>query len=241
MVANDHSETPLLDVRDLGREYGDLTALHDFNLEVRGGQAVALVGHNGSGKTTALTMMAGRLDPTEGTVHIGGVDAYQRDGSATVRSLVSFIPDAPALYSDLTVSDHLDLIGLAHGVDDVEDKAEVYLERFRLAAHRYQLPRELSRGMRQKTQLACGLLRPFALLMLDEPVAGLDPPSRQTLRDLLAEAKREGAAVVFSTHQLDFAHGLVDRVVVLDDGVVAVTGSYDEVVRSEPARELGLV
>jgi ABC-type multidrug transport system ATPase subunit len=225
---------------DLGRDYGGVPAVDALDLELSPGDSVAIVGHNGSGKTTALTMLAGRLEATRGTVLIGGVDVHMRGGSATVRSLVSFVPDAPALYTDLTVSDHLELVGLAHGVQDLDARADTLLELFGLADRRHLLPREVSRGMRQKTQLSCALLRPFAVLMLDEPVAGLDPPSRRTLHALLVEAKGEGAVVLFSTHQLDFARGLADQVMVLSEGRIAVAGAYDEVVTGAVVHELGL-
>jgi len=231
---------PVVAVRDLGRDYAGVVALESLDLDVSAGEAIALVGQNGSGKTTALSLIAGRLEPTRGTVRVSGVDVHRRGGSPTVRSLVSFVPDAPALYADLTVSDHLELVGMAYGVEDLHERSDLLLERFGLDARRHLLPRELSRGMRQKTQLACALLRPFAVLLLDEPVAGLDPSSRRTLSDLLADAKREGAVVMFSTHQLDFAHGVVDRILVLEDGAVAAVGAYDRVVRHERAKDWGL-
>lgn len=233
-------DSKLVVAEGLGRDYAEVPALDSFDLVMEGGQVAVLVGHNGSGKTTAMSMIAGRIEPTRGSVHIAGVDVFGHEGLPTVRSAVSFVPDAPALYSDLTVADHMDLVGMAHGVEDADDKADTLLELFDLEERRQLLPRELSRGMRQKTQIACALLRPFAVLMLDEPVAGLDPPSRRTLWSLLAEAKQEGAAVLFSTHQLAFAEGLADRVVVLHDGRVAANGSYRELMASGVVRELGL-
>jgi ABC-2 type transport system ATP-binding protein len=224
----------------LGRDFGDVTALESLDLETDGGEAIAFIGHNGSGKTTALSMLAGRLEPTRGTVRVAGVDVHRRSGSATVRSLVSFVPDSPALYPDLTVADHLDLVGMAHEVDDAEERTGLLLDLLGLEERQHQLPRELSRGLRQKTQLACGLLRPYEVLILDEPVSGLDPPSRQALHSLLQQVKDEGALVVFSTHDLDFTENLADRIVVVSDGRVAVAGTRDEVVASGHAPELGL-
>lgn len=237
-MADSHS--PLVVAEDLGRDFGDVTALESLDLVLDGGEAVALIGHNGSGKTTALSMIAGRLEPTRGTVHIDGVDVHRRAGSATVRALVSFVPDAPALYPDLTVADHLDLIGMAHGVDHIDERIEMLVDVFGLEERKLLLPRELSRGLRQKTQLACGLLRPYQVLILDEPVSGLDPPSRQALHDLLNRVKAEGALVLFSTHDLGFAEGLADRIVVINDSRVVAVGTREEVVESGWARELGL-
>jgi ABC-2 type transport system ATP-binding protein len=230
----------VVDVAGLGRDYADVTALDSLDLQVAAGSAVALVGHNGSGKTTALSMIAGRLDPSRGRVLIDGVDVHRPGGSERVRALVSFVPDAPALYPDLTVLDHLEIVGMAHGVEDFEDRAALLLERFGLEQRKHLLPRELSRGMRQKTQLSCALLRPFAVIMLDEPVSGLDQGSRKELHHMLVEAKELGAVVMLSTHQLDFTAGLADHVVVLADSSVALSGTYDEVVKSGRAAELGL-
>lgn len=234
------AERPLLRIQGLGRDYAGLAALDGLDLEANRGQAVAFVGHNGSGKTTALSIIGGRLEPTRGSVEIAGANVHDRNGPGTLRSLVSFAGDAPALYSDLTVGNHLELVGLAHGVDELERRIDGMLESFGLGNRRDLLPRELSRGMRQKLQLACALLRPFAVLILDEPVAGLDPPSRRALQELLHEAKGDGALVLLSTHQLDFVAGLVDRAVVLRDGVAAAIGPYEEVLTGDAIRDLGL-
>lgn len=230
-----------LSVDGLGREYGDVTALAQLDLDISVGTCVAFVGQNGSGKTTALSLIAGRLEPTRGSVHIGGQDVHASHADSHVRSLVSFVPDAPALYPDLTVLDHLHVVGLAHDVDDVDGKAEQLLTRLGLDTRSHLLPRELSRGMRQKTQLACALLRPYSVLMLDEPVSGLDPGSRRELYAVLGEARANGAVVMLSTHQIEFVDGLVDNMIVLDQGSVAAQGSYEEVTSGGVARELGLL
>jgi ABC-2 type transport system ATP-binding protein len=228
----------LLSVRGLHRSYGGVMALDGLDLELVAGEAVALVGHNGSGKTTALWIISGRLDPSKGRVEIGGTDVHVRRNAAAVRSRIAFVPDSPALYEDLTVLDHLELVGLAHGVDDLDRRIDVVLERLGLSERRRLLPRELSRGMRQKTQIACALVRPFEVLLLDEPVVGLDPPSQETLHAMLGEAKRQGAAVLFSTHQLAFARNLADRGVVLSDGKVVASGAYADVVDASDVRRL---
>lgn len=226
--------------RDLHREYGEVDALESLDLNLGAGETVAFVGHNGSGKTTALSMLAGRIEPTRGTVHVAGHDVHRRGGSSVVRTMVSFVADTPALYPDLTVVDHLDLVGLAHGVEDLEERSEMLLDLFGLQERGHLLPRELSRGMRQKTQLACGLLRPFEVLILDEPVSGLDPPSRRALHALLLRIKDEGAVVMFSTHDLTFAQDLADQLVVLSDGRVVAMGTHEEVAASGAARALGV-
>jgi ABC-type multidrug transport system ATPase subunit len=141
------------------------------------------------------------------------------------------VPDNPLLYDDLTVREHLELVSVAHGLggSELEARNDALLARLGLAHRADFRPPELSRGMRQKTQLACALVRPAALLLLDEPVVGLDPPSQALLHELLRERKAAGCAVLLTTHQLGFAEGLADRGVLLSEGEVADAGSYADV------------
>ncbi|HYB28943.1 MAG TPA: ABC transporter ATP-binding protein [Solirubrobacteraceae bacterium] len=237
------SSLPVLDVSGLGRRYGELTALHDLDLEVRPGECVAVIGHNGSGKTTALRVIAGLLDPSAGSVHVEGTSVDQGVGAIEARAALALVPDTPSLYDDLTVREHLQLVAVAHGVADadVDARIEDMLGRLGLAEKLDAMPVTLSRGMRQKVQLACALIRPWRVLVLDEPVVGLDPASQRTLRELLLEAKRAGRAVVLTTHQLEFARGVADRAVVLSEGAVVADGPYDEIVDGAIVREYGLL
>ena len=208
---------PTLTVRGLSRSYGGFEALRQLELDIGPGECVAVVGHNGSGKTTAVRTIAGLLEPT---------------AALEARAAMAVVPDTPSLYPDLTVREHLELVAVAHGVagDDLDERIDLLLARLGLADKRDARPGELSRGMRQKVQLGCALIRPHRLLVLDEPVVGLDPSSQQTLRELLLEAKAAGVAVMLTTHQLAFARGIADRAVVLADGVVVADGPYDELV-----------
>src|SRR5215203_5386337 len=144
------AKPPVLQLRGVAKTYGTLVAVDPLDLEVQPGECVALIGHNGSGKTTTLRLVAGLLEPTQGEVRIAG-DSLRLERS---RAALSFVPDSPLLYPDLSVRQLLEL--------------------FDLAARADFLPGQLSRGMRQKTQLACALVRPFQLILLDEPVVGLD-------------------------------------------------------------------
>jgi ABC-2 type transport system ATP-binding protein len=241
MAAERTSASPVLRVSGLRRDFGDLTAIDGFNLDLAAGECVSLIGHNGSGKTTALRVAAGQLEPTSGTVTVSGANVHDRHHGHIARARLAFVPDSPVLYDDLTVGEHLELVGLAHGVhDELDERIAVLLERLGLTARRDFLPRQLSRGMRQKTQIACAFVRPFDVLLLDEPVVGLDPPSQAALRSLLIETKRGGAGVLFSTHQLEFASDLADRGMVLDGGRVVDDGPYDRVAHGAEASRLGL-
>jgi ABC-2 type transport system ATP-binding protein len=225
---------PPLEMSGLRREYGRLIALASLDLKVAAGECVALIGANGSGKSTAVRTIAGLLEPSAGWIRVSGYDPHKEPEAEDARAELALVPDSPLLYDDLTVRQHLELVTLTHSVG--EDRIDELLERLGLAARTGFLPRELSRGMRQKTQLACALVRPAAVLMLDEPVVGLDPPSQALLHELLLEAKRNGTAVVLTTHQMAFAEGLADRALMLDEGEVADQGPWAEVRARAEAR-----
>jgi ABC-2 type transport system ATP-binding protein len=233
----------VLDVRGLGRRYGEFDAVQGVGLTVAAGECVAVIGHNGSGKTTLVRLIAGLLEPSSGSVRIVARSIHDDAEALGARAALAAVPDTPSLYEDLTVREHLQLVAIAHGVageDGVEQRITQLLDQLGLANKADARPGALSRGMRQKAQLACALVRPHRLLMLDEPVVGLDPAAQRTLRQLLLEAKRNGVAVVLTTHQLDFARGIADRALVLADGVVVADGAYGEVVDGSVVREYGL-
>jgi ABC-2 type transport system ATP-binding protein len=235
-------QPPMLEVAGLSHRYGDFVALQSLDLEVRSGECVALIGHNGSGKTTAVRMIAGLLEPTSGTVTIDGSDMHDPDGSVLARAALAFVPDNPLLYGDLTAREHLELVIAAHGVttDHIDERIERMLSLLEIDQRGEAFPGQLSRGMRQKLMLACALLRPYLVLVLDEPVVGLDPAAQLVLRDLLLDAKADGKAVLFTTHQLAFADGIADRAVLLSDGVVIEQGPYAQVISGERVYERGL-
>jgi len=190
---------PLLRARGLGRRYEDFVALVNLAVEVDRGELIALVGPNGAGKTTFLTLAAGLLEPSSGGVTVKGEPA----GSIAARRALSYIPDAPVFYEDISLGEQLGYVAALHEVEDPEPRIAFLLERLGLAEWEDALPGEFSRGMRQKASIALGLVRPFSVLLADEPLDGLDPPSREVFFELLAEARASGAAVVVSTHRPD--------------------------------------
>jgi ABC-2 type transport system ATP-binding protein len=227
----DAGTAPPLRTTSLRRTYGRLVALAGLSLTVGPGECVALIGANGSGKSTAVRAIAGLLEPTDGDVRVCGHDPHREPGAEAARAALALVPDTPLLYDDLTVRQHLELVTLSHGVagEGTDARIGALLGRLGLGAREDFLPRELSRGMRQKTQLACALVRPAAVLVLDEPVVGLDPPSQALLGELLRDAKRAGAAVLLTTHQMTFADGLADRAIMLEEGEVVDEGPWAEV------------
>ncbi len=185
----------------LAKDYGDGFGLQPVDLSLGTGELVVLVGPNGAGKSTLIGLCAGLLEPTEGEVAVVGEPA----GSLDARAATSYLPDTPVLYDDLSVREHLEYVARLHGVDDWLERGQFLLGRLDLEERADDLPSRFSRGMRQKVSLALALIRPFDLLLVDEPFVGLDAPSQATLVELLVGAVADGACALVSTHQLDLA------------------------------------
>jgi ABC-type multidrug transport system ATPase subunit len=211
---------PVLEADGASKAYSDLVALEPLDLRVPAGQAVALVGHNGSGKSTFLRLAAGLLDLSDGSITIVGEPA----GSSMARAAVSFLPDEPVLYDDLSVREHLAYIAALHGVTADATDFDELLERVGLAARADDLPARFSRGLRQKASIALGLVRPFEVLLVDEPFVGLDAPGKEALLDIFDELHADGAALIVATHDPSFVER-VDRCVALRDGAVVHDGA----------------
>jgi ABC-type multidrug transport system ATPase subunit len=210
---------PLLVADEATKAYADLVALAPLSLAVPAGQTVALVGHNGSGKSTFLRMAAGLLELSGGSITIGGAPA----GTSEARAAVSFLPDEPVLYDDLSVREHLAYVAALHGVDAGEDEIDGLIERVELSHRADDLPARFSRGLRQKTSIALGLVRPFDLLLVDEPFVGLDASGKEAMLGILDELHADGAAIVVATHDPAFVER-AQRCVALRDGAVVHDG-----------------
>jgi ABC-2 type transport system ATP-binding protein len=218
----------VLQARGLGRSYDGFIALGSFELELAGGELVALVGPNGAGKTTFLTLAAGLLEPTSGAVLVDGAVA----GTIEARRALSYLPDTPVFYEDLSVGEHLEYVAALHEAEDPAARIESLLERLGLAEWRDALAPELSHGMRQKASIALAFVRPFEALLADEPFDGLDPPSREVLFALFDEARAGGAGVIVSTHRPDVI-AAADRCVGIRDGRLAYDGAPDAAALAE--------
>jgi ABC-2 type transport system ATP-binding protein len=212
----------MLEADDLTAAYGDYTALQGVTCRVEKGRTVALVGPNGAGKSTFMRLAAGLLDPSDGTVTVDGHPA----GSLEARALMSYLPDTPALYDDLSVNEHLEYVARLHGVEDWAGRAAELLDRLGLTSRGYDPPGGFSRGMRQKASIALAFVRPFGVLLADEPFDGLDPPSREALDALVADAAAGGAAVVLATHRLEVVEQ-ADGCLAIEDGRLVYDGPAD--------------
>jgi ABC-2 type transport system ATP-binding protein len=203
----------------LSKRYGDLVALQPVDVDIQPGEFVGLIGHNGSGKSTFLKLCAGQLEPSDGRITVSGHDA----GTLEARARLSYLPDDPLLYDDLSLWEHVEYLSRLHGASDWTVRAAPLLEAFALDERRDDLPLHFSRGLRQKSALLLGLLRPFEVLVIDEPFVGLDASGKAALVDHLTRLHDEGKALVVATHDLQLLQ-LVDRCVALRDGAVVHDG-----------------
>ena len=216
----------MIQVSHLTKRYGQLTAVDDFSFAVQPGEIVGLIGPNGAGKTSTLRCMVGIQRPTEGTVTIGGHDIVSDAVEAKRR--LAFMADEPQLFEYLTVTEHLQLTARLYGVRDVGPRTARLLEELELTAKANALPNELSRGMKQKVAIACGLLHDPPALLFDEPLTGLDTLGIRRMRDTIVARGHAGGAVVVSSHMLHLVQEICTRVVIIDRGRKVADGTIDE-------------
>jgi len=206
----------------LTKLYGSLPAVSGLSFTVGAGEVVGLLGRNGAGKTTTLQCMAGIMAPTSGTIRIAGHDIVG-DGVAAKRCM-AFMPDEPQLFEYLTVREHLALVARLYEVADASTRVPPLLEELELSGKETALPGELSRGMKQKLVIACGLLHQPSVLLFDEPLTGLDPLGINRMKRTIVDRAAAGAAVVVSSHLLHLVEEICSRVVIIDRGVKVADG-----------------
>jgi ABC-2 type transport system ATP-binding protein len=205
----------------LSRRFGSRTAVNDVTFEVARSEIVALLGPNGAGKTTTLRMLAGLIGPTSGTVTIDGVQLTRATGTA-LRMRIGFLTEAPGLWDRLTVRENLRVYAGLYGLSDPDSRIDRALDTLALSDRASTRTAELSKGMRQKVALVRTLLHEPSVLLLDEPTSGLDPEVTRSVRLLLEERRQAGCSIIVSTHNLDEAERLADRVAVLHERLVAI-------------------
>ncbi len=217
----------MLEIKHLVKQYKSHLAVNDLSITIQGGEIVGLLGPNGAGKTTALRCVAGILRPTGGEILINGWDIVKEQGKA--KAGLAFVPEVPSLYELLTVEEHLKFVAMCFNtMDQYEEKKEELLTRYNLAEKRNELVATLSKGMKQKLSVACALVHNANVLLFDEPLIGVDPAGAHELKQEILRAKNSGAAVLISTHLLDTAEKLCDRVIILNRGTKRVEGTVQE-------------
>jgi ABC-2 type transport system ATP-binding protein len=226
-------ESGVIEVEGLEKHYGDLPAVRGLTFTVSPGEVLGLVGPNGAGKTSTIRSIAGIIIPTQGRIRIGGHDLAT--DAVAAKSLLAFIPDEPHLFEYLTVEEHLRFVGRLYQVADVETRIAPLLEEMELATKRTALPGELSRGMKQKLAIACGLLHAPRALLLDEPLTGLDPVGIRRMKATIVRRAHSGTAVILSSHLLHLVEEICTRILVMNAGQAVALGTVADIVASRPA------
>lgn len=211
--------TQAIEASGLTKSYFEVPALAPLELRVGTGERVTMIGHNGSGKTTLIRILTGLLEPSGGTARIVGHEV----GSIEARAAVSYISDQPVFYDDLSVWEHLEYVARLHDTSEWEQHAVDLLDRIGLTARADDLPSTFSRGLKQKAAIAIAFVRPFEVMLVDEPFVGLDRVGRASLVELLASAHDDGAALVIATHELSSVHD-ADRLIALSSGELIYDG-----------------
>ena len=225
----------VIHIEGLTKSYDGNLAVNQLSLDLASGDILGLVGPNGAGKTTTLRCIAGIIPPTSGSVRICGHDINEAPVEA--RRHLAFVADEPHLFEYLTVWDHLMLFGRIYGVSDVRERAEELLLINDLQERRTAFPGELSRGMKQKLVIACALLHSPKVLILDEPLTGLDPGAMRRMKRTVVRTAAAGAAIIVSSHMLHLVEEICGRIFIIQNGRLALEGTLDEIRAAVP--ELG--
>ncbi len=223
----------LLELHGLTRRFGPVTALDGLSFSVPAGQVTGFLGPNGAGKTTAMRAIFGLTDLDAGTVRWNGAPVGQAE-----RRRFGYMPEERGLYPGMLVAEHLEYLGRLHGMTahDAASAAMAWLDRLSIADRAGSKIEALSHGNQQRVQLAAALVHDPELLVLDEPLAGLDPPGIDTVAEVLAGQAKAGRCVLFSSHQLDLVENLCESVTIIDHGRLVVSGRVDDLATSGPRR-----
>jgi ABC-2 type transport system ATP-binding protein len=222
----------VIQVDGLHKLYGDFPAVQGLSFTVGSGEVLGLVGPNGAGKTTTIRSIAGIIIPTSGRIQIAGHDL--KTDPVAAKSALAFIPDEPHLFEYLTVEEHLRFVARLYRLGDVSRGFPALLAELDLADKLHALPGELSRGMKQKLAIACGLLHEPKALLLDEPLTGLDPVGIRRMKTTIIRRAAAGAAVILSSHLLHVVEEICTRLLVMQRGRVVAFGSIREILAQRP-------
>lgn len=225
---------------NLTKRYGAFTAVDGVNLQVPAGELFGFLGPNGAGKTTTLRMIAGILRPTAGKVEIGGIDVEQEPTRAKMR--MGFIPDRPFVYDKLTGAEFLRFVAALFGQEGtvIERRIDELMELFDLSPWKNELTEAYSHGMRQKLIISSALIHRPEVIVVDEPMVGLDPKSARLLKDLLRQFTERGGTVLMSTHTLEVAEAMCDRIGIIQSGRIVTCGTMPELRQQHEAGDASL-
>jgi ABC-2 type transport system ATP-binding protein len=217
-----------IELAGVTKKYGDFTAVKELSLDVPEGELFAFLGPNGAGKTTTIKMIAGLLTADAGTVHLCGHEMGRNGREA--KAQLAYLPDQPFLYDKLSGREFLDFVGRMYGLKPVEirRRLDVLIERLEIGSYLDNLTEGYSHGMKQRTALAAALLHEPRVLVIDEPMVGLDPRTVRTVKDLMREMTGRGHTVFMSTHTLEVAEAVADRIGIIHHGNLIALGTLDQ-------------
>ncbi len=221
----------ILEIRGLTKRWGKFTAVDTMNLDIMEGEIFGFLGPNGAGKTTTISMLTTLIKPTSGMASIAGHSI--QENPAGVRSVIGVVPQVFSLFPELTAEENLGYIGKLYGMEDrlIRDRTEILLKTVSLYEHRNRISGVFSGGMKQRLSLAAGIMSKPKLLFMDEPTTGLDPQSRIAIRELTKKLNSEGMTVLYTTHDMEEADKLCDRISIMDKGKIIAIGTSQEIKR----------
>ena len=217
-----------VELKDVTKRYNEIVAVNKLNLTISTGEIFGLLGPNGSGKSTTLKMLLGLVQPTAGSVNVLGLDVQKQP--VEVKRLVGYVPESPNIYEFLTGIEYLDFIADIYGVSTAEKKQRIteYLKALQLEGREGDMINSYSDGMKKKISLISAFLHKPKLLILDEPLNALDPRSARIVKEFLYELKTQGVTTIMSTHVLEIAQALCDRIGIMYQGQLLALGNMDE-------------
>ena len=226
LPTDEEGHTSLLEVKNLSKRFGDREAVRGVSFGISRGQIVGLLGPNGAGKTTTIGMIAGVVPPSGGAISVGGSDV------ASARARIGLVPQRIALYPTLSARENLQFFGEVHGMSRarLDERIEVLLTLAGLASRQSESVDNFSGGMKRRLNLVCGLVHEPDVVLLDEPTVGVDPQSRERIYDAVKELCARGLAMLLTTHYLEEAERLCDRLAVMDEGRIVAEGTIDELI-----------
>ena len=220
--------TVAISVQEVSKSFGGLRAVRNLNLTVKQGEIRGVLGPNGSGKSTTMKMIAGILKPDYGTINLLGVNAVVYPVDA--KKIVGYVPETAHLYDYLTVAEYLDFIGIAYRIPPTirKQRADELLQALQMEKHVNEVMNGFSQGMKQKIAITAAVLNRPKILVLDEPLNGLDPRSARIVKQLIHRLADEGAAILFSTHVLEIAEAICHQITIMNDGSILAEGSVQD-------------
>lgn len=221
----------MITAENLHKRYGDLRAVDGISLDVKEGELFGFLGPNGAGKTTTLSMISGLLQPDEGTVTLNNIDVWQEPKKAKRR--LGLVPQDVALYEELNALENLRFWGGLYGLTkpELKQNIEEILERVGLSDRAKDRIHKYSGGMKRRLNLAVGLVHKPKVVLLDEPTVGIDPQARNNIMDIIREIASEGTTIIFTTHHLEEAEDLCERIAIMDHGKILATGTVEELAK----------